>query len=259
MNGFDASLYDAIPQTTAAGVVALVRSMIVAGKDTQYEPAIKALKRLRTKGETLRELHAKVMPIQEKVNTRVVDNAMDRAWHALEQRLSLYADLSPEFASDAAEAAEVHHMLFPHGIAFLTLPYAQQWAEGEAIVHRMHGIEEKIDRFAGAPFLAQVHACHVNYGVALGITKPKPEKVAIESIVEPLRETRAALNTYARLLVAAVENEDLEAKVVQMALLPLAELRIKVRSMKKKRETKAADKSALIEEPASPEPLPKVG
>ncbi|MCL2778396.1 MAG: hypothetical protein FWD73_10360 [Polyangiaceae bacterium] len=259
MNGFDASLYDAIPQTTAAGIVALVRSMIVAGKGTKYEPAIKALKRLRTKGETLRELHAKVTPVQEKVDTRVVDNAMDRAWQALERRLSLYADLSPEFANDAAEAAEIHHMLFPNGMAFLSLPYAQQWAEGEAIVHRMHGIEEKIDRFAGAPFLAQVRACHVNYGVALGITKPKPEKVAIESIVEPLRETRGALMTYSRLLVAAVENEDLEAKAVQTALLPLAELRIKVRSMKKKKETKAADKQTVVDEPASPEPLPNVG
>ncbi|MCL2724257.1 MAG: hypothetical protein FWD69_07450 [Polyangiaceae bacterium] len=254
MTGFDASLYKTIPQTSAGGTVALVRATITASKGVNYPPATKALKRLRQKGEILRTIHAAIAPTQEKINTRTLDIAMDRAWHALERRLSMYADLPPEFASDQAEADEIHRTLFPHGMGFLTLPYANQWAEGAAIFQRIaeQGIASKIDHFAGAPFLAQVRARHAAYGAGLGITKAKPAAIAPESLAEPLRETRAALLTYAKLLVVAVENEDLAAKVAQGALAPIADLRLKVRSVKKAKPTEPA------EEPASTEPLPPV-
>jgi hypothetical protein len=34
--GFDSSLYDTVPQTSAAGIVALVRATLVAGKGLTY-------------------------------------------------------------------------------------------------------------------------------------------------------------------------------------------------------------------------------
>lgn len=253
MASFDSSLYETIPQTSAAGIVALVRATLVASKGLAYAPARKALRRLRQKGEALRALHAAVHTTNEKVDRRGVDLAMDRAWQALGRRLADYAELAPEFASDQAEAAEMHRVLFPNGMAFLALPYAEQWAEGEAIFHRIaeRELEGAIAKFVGTPFLAQARARHTAYGEALGITKARPAVVEEESIVEPLREARAALSTYARVLVAAVENEDLDPAVVQPALAPIAGLRAQVRSAKKK-DAKPA------EEPPSPEPLPPV-
>jgi hypothetical protein len=253
MASFDSSLYDTIPQTTAGGIVALVRATLVASKGLGYAPAGKALKRLRQKGELLRSLHAAVETKDEKVDKRGVDLAMDRAWQAFERRATDYIELGPEFASDQAEAAEMHRVLFPNGMAFLALPYPEQWAEGEAILHRIaeRELEGAIARFVGAPFLAQVRARHATYGEALGITKPKPSVVEEATMVEPLRETRAALATYARVLVAAVENEDLDPKMAQAALAPIAELRAQARGTKKK-------DAKPVEEAPSPEPLPPV-
>jgi hypothetical protein len=241
-------------------MVALVRATIAASKGVGHEPAIKALKRLRQKGEALRAAHAALAPPQDKADTRGLDTAMDHAWQALERRLSAYADLSPEFADDQAEAAEIHHVLFPHGMGFLKLPYAKQWAEGSAILHRIaeRELAARIDYFAGTPFLVQVRARHTDYGVALGITKPKPALVAQESLLEPLREVRAAMLTYARILVSAVDNEDLEAQIAQEALVPLADLRVKTRSAKKKAAAKTVVEGPEEPELASPEPLPLV-
>ena len=253
MATFDSSLYDTIPQATAAGIVALVRATLAASKGLGFAPANKALKRLRQKGEALRALQAAVQVTQEKADRRSADLAMDRAWQAFERRLTAYGDLAPEFASDQGKAAELHPLLFPNGLSFLALPYPEQWAEGEAILHRIgqSELEPAIVKFVGAPFLAQVRARHAAYGEALGITKARPEVVKAEPILDALREARAALSTYARVLVAAVENEDLDPKVAQKALAPIADLRSQVRSGK-------TPDAKTVEEPASPEPLPPV-
>lgn len=73
----------------------------------------------------------------------------------------------------------------------------------------------------------------------------------------PPREARAALSTYARVLVVAVENEELEAKVVEVALAPIAELRAQLRSAKKKGGDAKAEE-LLADEGPSAEPLPIV-
>lgn len=254
MASLDAGLYDTVPQTTAAGIVALVRATLVASEGLGYAPARKALRRLRDKGEALRLLHAAVQVTPEKVDRRSADLAMDRAWQALERRLASYAELAPEFAADQAEAGEVHRLLFPSGTAFLARPYAEQWAEGEAIFHRIAAreLEGAIDRFVGAPFLAQARARHAAYGEALAITKAQAAPTPEERIVEPLREARAALTTYARVLVAAVDNEELDPKLAIAALAPITSLREQLRSAKKK------DAKLVDDEPASPEPLPPI-
>lgn len=259
MSNFDSSLYDTVPQTTAAGIVALVRATLVASKGITYPAAHKARRRLREKGEALRIAHAAVQSAQEKADRRGADLALDRAWQMLEARLSCYADLAPSFASDQAEAAELHRVLFPNGMGFTTLPYAQQWAESEAIFHRIaeRDLQGEIVRFAGAPFLEQVRARHQAYGEALGITKPKPEVAPPENVMEPLREARAALSTYARVLVVAVENEELDRKTVEVALAPIADLRVQLRSSKKKGGDAQAEE-LVVDEGPSDEPLPIV-
>lgn len=251
---FNAGLYDTIPQATAAGILALVRATLVAGEGLAHPAARTARRRLRETGEALRLAHAAVQAPPARVNTRAADLAMDRAWRSFERRLSCYLELPSYLATDQADAAELYEVLFPNGTGFLSLPYAQQWAEGEAILHRIveRQLEPAIARYIGAPFLAHLRECHAAYGEALHITRAKPEAVERDRVIEPLRETRAALTTYARVLAVAVENGGLDPKLAETALAPIAYLRAQLRAKKKGATVE------ILEEATSPEPLPVV-
>lgn len=151
------------------------------------------------------------------------------------------------------EAERVYALLFAKGFAFLTLRYPEQWAEGEAILGRVtsENLEPTLDRLVGAPFLRELRARQAAYGEALGITKSKAATPEAVNLVEPLRAARAALATYARVVVAAVENGDLDEAVAIPMLAPLASLRASLRG--KRKPSEPAEPS-----PVSPEPLPPV-
>ena len=248
---FDAALYDTVPQTNAGGTVALLRAVITASKEVTLPSGKKALRRVRAAGENLRELHQAAPPAKSESLTKAADMAMDRIWSAVGQRISAYSEVGGE---DGAEAARVHALMFPNGMGFLNSKYAEQWAEGEAILGRIASekLEGALDKFVGAPFLKVLRERHVAYGEALGITKPKAPGADVASLVEPLRQARAALMTYARVLVAAVDNDELDEAVATRALAPIAALRTSLRSRRKKGDESESPP------PVSPEPLPPV-
>ena len=250
---FDASLYETIPQTNVAGTIALTRAVLTAGKGVQLPAAKKALRRVREAGELLRTLHQTVPPAKVESLTRAADAAVDRMWSAFGQRLAANIELG---GADGAEAARVYALLFTKGLSFLTLRYPEQWAEGEAILARIasENLEPTLDRLVGAPFLRELRARQAAYGEAIGITKAKAATPEATNLVEPLREARAALATYARVVIAAVENGDLDEAPAILMLAPLASLRAALRGKKKPNEP--ADPAEPT--PVSPEPLPPV-
>ncbi|OJY20549.1 MAG: hypothetical protein BGO98_04465 [Myxococcales bacterium 68-20] len=246
----DASLYETIPQTNVAGTIALIHSVLTASKGVQLPAAKKALRRVRDAGEALRTQHQTVPPAKVESVTRAADSAVDRMWSAVANRLAANIELG---GADGAEAARIYALLFAKGLTFLTLRYPEQWAEGEAILGRItsEGLEPTLDRLVGAPFLRELRARQAAYGEALGITKVKAATPEPVNLVEPLREARAALGTYVRVLIAAVENGDFdEASAIPM-LAPLASLRTSLRD--KRKPADSAEPS-----PVSPEPLPPV-
>ncbi len=247
---FDASLYETIPQTNVAGTIALTRAVLTAGKGIELPAAKKALRRVRETGEHLRTLHQAAPPAKIESLTRAADAAVDRMWSAFGQRLAANIELG---GTDGAEAERVYGLLFANGLTFLTLRYPEQWAEGEAILARIESekLEGTLDRLVGAPFLRELRARQAAYGEALGITKAKAATPETANLVEPLREARAALSTYARVLIAAVENGELAETSAIPMLAPLASLRASLRGKKKPNEP--AEPS-----PVSPEPLPPV-
>jgi len=249
---FDATRYETIPQTNVPGTLALIRAVITASKAPSSLPAAKkALKRLRAAGEALRGAHQTVAPPKLESTSKAADASMDRIWTAVEQRLAAWLELGGD---DGAEAERVHSILFPNGLSFLGFKYAEQWAEGEAILARVKAekLTPSLEKLAGAPFVAELHARHVAYGEALGITKAKAPEADGASLVEPLRAARSALATYARVLVAAVDNGEFDEAEGATSLAPLALLRDSLRASKKKGAPPVA------EPPASPEPLPPV-
>ncbi len=247
---FDASLYETIPQTNVAGTLALIRAVLTASKGINLPPAKKALRRLRDAGEALRTQHQTTPPAKVESVARAADSAVDRMWNVCAQRLASNIELG---GADGAEAERVYVLLFPKGLTFLTLRYPEQWAESEAILARITSerLEATLDRLVGAAFLRELRTRQAAYGEALGITKAKAATPDAVNLVEPLREARAALGTYARVLIAAVENGDFdEASAVPM-LAPLASLRASLRG--KKKPSEPAEPT-----PVSPEPLPPV-
>jgi hypothetical protein len=248
---FDSTLYETLPQTNVAATLALVRASLTSSKGLTHPAAKKALRRLRTAGESLRGLHEAAPPAKTVSVTKAADTAMDRIWNAVQQRLEACLELGGD---DAAEAARVHSLLFPKGMLFLAFRYAEQWAEGEAILRRIGSekLEPSLEKLVGASFLQVLRERHLAYGDALGITKAKVPDADSTSLVEPLREARRALSTYMRIVAAAVDNGDIEERDGSAALAPITHLRQTMRSSKR----------GVAPEPAIPpietEPLPSV-
>jgi hypothetical protein len=224
--------------------------MLTAGKGATLPAAKKALRRLRDAGEVLRTQHQTALPAKVESVTRATDSAIDRIWSAFAQRLAANIELG---GTGGAEAERIYTLLFTKGLTFLTLRYPEQWADGEAILGRIksEGLETSLDRLVGAPFLRELRSRQAAYGEALGITKAKAATPEAANLIEPLREARAALGTYARVLIAAVENGDFdEASAVPM-LAPLAALRTSLRE--KKTPSEPTEPTVV-----SPEPMPSV-
>lgn len=250
---FDASLYETIPQTNVAGTIALIRAVLTASRGVSLPAAKKALRRLRDTGEALRLQHQTAQPAKVESMTRATDAAVDRIWNAFAQRLAANIELG---GKEGAEAERIYALLFTKGLTFLTFRYAEQWAEGEAILGRItsESLEASLDRLVGAPFLRELRARQATYGEVLGITKAKAATPEAANFVEPLREARAALGTYTRVLIAAVENGDFDEAAATPMLAPLATLRTSLRGKKKLSESTTPTPS----EPVSPEPLPAI-
>jgi hypothetical protein len=248
---FDTTLYETLPQTNVAGTLALIRSTITASKGVPLPAAKKALKRVRASGEELRTLHQATPPAKAENVTKAADASMDRIWSAVEQRLAAHLELGGDAG---AEAERVHGILFPRGMGFLGFRYAEQWAEGEAIVGRIASekLEPSLDSLVGHTFVKALRERHAAYGEALGITKQRPTEVDPANLLEPLRAARAALATYMRVVVAAVDNGDFDESEGTAVLSPIAALRQSLRSTKKK----GAEPVVAPSEPA--EPLPPV-
>ena len=235
---FDATQYESVSQTNVPGTLAVVRAVLTAGKGGSHPAAKKALKRLREVGEKLRELHQATPPARVASLTRDADNAVDRIWSAIDQRLSAHLELTDD---DAAEAARVQGILLPNGLSFLKAKYTEEWAESEAAIGRISSekLEASLDHLVGKKFVTALRDRHRAYGHALGITQAKAPEVDADTFVEPLRETRRALSTYVRVVVAAVENGDLGDDHAASALAPIDALRKSTRASKKKGEPDA--------------------
>ena len=248
---FDPTLYETLPQTNVAGTLALIRAAITASKGVSLPAGKKALKRVRAAGEALRVLHQATPPAKSESMTKAADASMDRIWSAVEQRLVANLEIGGD---DGAEAARAHAILFPKGMGFLAFKYAEQWAEGEAVLGRIASekLEPSLDKLVGPVFVKTLRERHAAYGQALGITKPKAAEPDTASFVEPLRAARAALATYVRVVVAAVDNGDFDDNEATSALGPIAHLRQSLRSSKKK------GGEPVVIPPVPAEPLPLV-
>lgn len=155
-------------------------------------------------------------------DARTADLRLDRAWVAVGRRLEVLADLPPHLP-EAEEAARLHRGLFPEGLAFLNLPFREQWAHSD---QRLRLVEDddlgpRLAPLVGGFVLDELWAAHEEYGRVLGIEDPTASLGAPARQVEGLRELRDAIAAYVLQLLAVAHDDPGRADAVRAALSPI--------------------------------------
>jgi len=113
------------------------------------------------------------------------------------------------------------------GLAFLRLPYEQQWAQSEQRLRQLADDElgNAVESLVGDFVLAELREAHAEYGRVLGITDAKAGAPVAPNMLEQLRAVQQAIASYALQLVAAAHADTELVASVRKALRPLDELR----------------------------------
>lgn len=158
---------------------------------------------------------------------RMADIAIDNAWTALHSRLEAYSILPQIRWPKAPRAGEILAAVFPDGLAFLSLPYAEEWAEGERRLKRINelspSLAREIDELAGVEFLAEVKQAQARYGEVLALAKPGSK--AGTDLMEHLRTLTRSVSAYALQVIAMADGTAASVRVIKAILKPIDDLR----------------------------------
>jgi hypothetical protein len=226
---FDPSVYVRPPVLTVSRAVGLARALLAAAPQNPSPGVKKAALALRIKAIALQQIWANREQEAKPPDPRPADRAIDTSWAALHDRLEGYALLPTKEYPRASRAQELLDALFPEGLTFLRLPFAEEWAESERRIHRIEneGLAHDLDVLCGREFLAEVRRAHAAYGDAIGVTKPVPtDHDGERSLVEPLRQLTRAIGKYAVQVVATADSDDpATVTAARAALAPLDRVR----------------------------------
>ncbi len=247
---FDPSNYAKSPQVSAAETVALIASLIASSVPIRAHPKVTVVLRgVRVVGESLRGVV--FAPIEKATNNkREIDGSMDRIWRSIDSRLIAAFELDEP---DATAARDAYAILLPDGLAFTNQRYLLQWTEGEAIFARIEAksLEGTLNRLVGAEYLTIARTRHAAYGAAIGVTAPLEEAPPEPAVAEPLRQARASIAAYSRIVSALVEMGDISESEALQALGPIDRARAALRGRRE------ADPAPPLDETLNT-PLPEV-
>lgn len=233
---FDPAQYARLPRFDVVAGLALSRQLVSTLHALIPEEA-KSLRRAAERLEHDAEALQQVWLLQQTGHAipepAPIDQMADTAWRLLYERLLAYASLPSDLHPEAVRAAEIASVLFPDGLAFLSLDYVSQWNEAE---QRLQSIEQRgfasdIHRLAGTAFLIEVQRCHQLYRRAIFDT-PASEpghRQPPTPISQPLRQmTQALLSLCAQLVALYFEGDGQQRKLARFALRPIDEFRAAV-------------------------------
>ncbi len=226
---FDPSPYTRAPLLNVASAVTLGTALLAALPKKPEARIAKAAKRLQAAVAELQQVWKESDAKVEADDSRSADQAIDNAYANLFARLQAYAALDSEHHPRANRAAELASVLFPTGLAFLKLPYAEEWAESQKRLDRVEsdGLAKELDELAGKEFLAEVRRLHIAYGVAIGVTQAK-KMPATEAAKpgEPLRKVAQAVVLYASQVSSLYDPDEPETlDLIRRCLAPIDDLR----------------------------------
>jgi hypothetical protein len=200
--------YTTVPTRSAAATLGLARALISA-----VPPASQSLRlaRLRDRAELLQQTWVDAGRPVETADLRKLDITLDRRWSALRGRLDACVQLGDDDHTPRAES--LLGTLFPTGLDFLELPYSEEWAQSERrlVLVATDELEDELEALCGEPYLPLLQQAHAAYGQALGITKRKDSPAEAARVLEPLKQLKDAIASYARGVLGTMNEDDPES------------------------------------------------
>jgi hypothetical protein len=255
--------YTTISTRTAAPTLSLARALLVAAPQPPAPipgPVADRLARIELRAKRLQQAWIDASrPNTTEVTLRELDVGDDRCWSVTRSRLEDWIALAdPE---RGPRAAELLALLFPSGLDFLHLPYAEQWAEGArrlALIDGEPGLAAELADLIDARVLARLRQSHAAYGDAQAITRERAAQVDEASVHDHVQALRIELASYARLILGLTHHDDEVAVAAAKAQLePI--LRFRAASRRPSGDTsggaEASDPVEPIADPVPPAPL----
>lgn len=226
---FDPTPYLRLAMTDVPSGIALGVALLGAMPRNAPDNVKKAATKLRMATVGLQDAYSRVERGASLSEKRLADVAIDNAWTALHARLDAYASLPPTHWPRATRAAEIVAAIFPNGLAFLSFPYADEWAEGEKRLERIArgGLTKDIDEIAGTEFLAEVKRAQQRYGEVLAMRKGSATKLPAD-LTDPLRALGRAISNYALQVIATSDGSAASRYAIRQTLKPIEDMRAAV-------------------------------
>lgn len=255
----DTNSYTQLPIFDVGGGIALATSLRAALPPRAPAAVKKAAEHMTEGAEELAAVWREVGDEGPDVK-RPADIVLDRAWASLFGRLESYAALPSARVPAATKASDLLAKLFPNGLTFLKLPYAEEWAESDKRLKQIveEGWARDLDKLAGHEFLEEVKIAHEAYGLAIGVTRPIARTEA-PARAERLRDLRRRMNRYVLNVLALAGEDDETNTVVRAALKPIDDFRLASATRRGKNAAsigEPVDGAGGPADPAAPAPTP---
>jgi hypothetical protein len=225
-NDFDPTPYLRPPLSDVPAGIALGVALLGAMPKNAPDGVRKAATKLRMATVGLQDAWSRSGRSASPGELKLADIAIDSAWSALHARLDAYAALPTAYWPKAERAAELIAEIFPDGLAFLSLPYTEEWAAGEDRLRKINleGLADDIDEIAGPEFLAEVRRAQKCYGSVLELGAGAEHRPGIE-LSDPLRALGRAISNYALQVIATADGTTSSLWEVRQSLKPIDDLR----------------------------------
>ncbi|MCK6587346.1 MAG: hypothetical protein HUU21_03650 [Polyangiaceae bacterium] len=234
---FDPTPYLRLTITDVPAGIALGVALLGAMPKNAPDNVKKASTKLRMATVGLQEAYTRSERGATLGEKRQADNVIDSAWSALHARLEAYASLPVAHWPRASRAAELLASIFPSGLAFLSLPYPDEWSEGEKRLERitLNGLAKDVDELAGFEFLAEVKRAQQRYGEVLAMRKAGDKRLPPD-LTEPLRALGRAVSSYALQVIATNDGSAGSLHAIRQTLKPIDDMRAGVPSRRPPRD-----------------------
>jgi hypothetical protein len=254
---FDPTPYVRPPILDVASGVALGVALITVMPKPAPENVRSAATKVRKDTVALQLLWAKSDGAATAPDRRKADMRVDNAWGNLLDRIESYSLLPVAEYPRAARARELLDTISPKDREWLKLVYQAEWAESAKRLKRIdeEGLTKDVNELAGPEFLAEVHAAHTAYGIAIGVTQAAHEPLEV-NLAEPLRALSRSIGRYGLAVAAMVDDNEASVVAARKALRPIDDFR---EGQARRARAGGAVADPAPEAPASPTtPIPEV-
>jgi len=224
---FDVIQYLRFVQVNVPTMIALVAALVAAAPAAAAAALLRALTSLVAAGKALEGAYQARLFAEGAPDARPYDNALDRSWAGMIQRLQSWSQLPPNAYPEQARAARLLGILAADGLVALSLPYREQWAALKARLAEVsaQGLDDDLAELTGRVFVDDVRVRFADYGRVLGLTQALAPEAKVDQ-GELLRAAQQRVTEYVIQVAATVDPERPETlAAARAALRPLAEAR----------------------------------